>query len=259
MHYISNFVKSGDPTKPNQLQVQSPIEDRFHSTPWPQFNPASREAYLEITDRPRVKNYYRNNFVGFWSSFVPQLNKGPRDGSIPEEHHFLPDHFNKQSFFGSVRPYSALHNDPFPPPPLPPTPIPKNVKKPSTTQNPKSTPKPTLDPKELAEIELKYAKIHADKYSTMLIIIVVIGVVFLVLNIFVCIAAYRMVSLFVYMYIYMYLYMCINMQLCIIYIHFSVKIHEVTRKFRSISPTLPRAICLLLISTTFLIRPSASR
>uniref|UniRef100_A0AC34Q1P8 Carboxylesterase type B domain-containing protein n=1 Tax=Panagrolaimus sp. JU765 TaxID=591449 RepID=A0AC34Q1P8_9BILA len=192
MHYVSNFVKSGDPSKPNQLSTQTTIEDRFHATAWPQFSQASREAYLEISDRPRVKNYYRNSFVGFWSSFIPQLNRGTRDGLVPEEHNFLPDHFNRQTFYGHVRPYSALHNDPFPPPPLPPTPIPKDVKKPSTTASPKSTPKPTLDPKELAEIELKYAKIHGEKYTSLLIMVVVIGIVLLVLNIFVSFAFYRM-------------------------------------------------------------------
>jgi hypothetical protein len=31
------------------MSTQSTIEDRFHGIPWPQFNQASREAYLEIS------------------------------------------------------------------------------------------------------------------------------------------------------------------------------------------------------------------
>uniref|UniRef100_A0A7E4V8S3 COesterase domain-containing protein n=1 Tax=Panagrellus redivivus TaxID=6233 RepID=A0A7E4V8S3_PANRE len=192
MHYVSNFVKSGDPSKPTPMSTQTSIEDRFHSTPWPQFSQASREAFLEITDRPRVKNYYRNNFVGFWSSFIPQLNKGSRDGSVPEEHNYLPDHFNRQSFYGYVRPYSALHNDPFPPPPLPPTPIPKDANRALTTAAPKPSVKPTLDAKELAEIELRIATIQGEKNVSMIVLTVIIGIGLLILNIFVSLAFLRM-------------------------------------------------------------------
>lgn len=99
MHYVANFVKSGDPSKPNSMQKSFPMGDAFHATAWPQFDEPNREAYLEITDRPRVKNYYRNARVGFWTSLVPALHfAGKEGGDVPEEHHFLPDHFRKDSF-----------------------------------------------------------------------------------------------------------------------------------------------------------------
>ncbi len=50
-----------------------------------------------------------------------------------QEHNFLPDHFKKDTFFGTVRPYAGYANFPFPPPPLPPTPLPKELKSKPTT------------------------------------------------------------------------------------------------------------------------------
>uniref|UniRef100_A0A915LJF5 Carboxylesterase type B domain-containing protein n=1 Tax=Meloidogyne javanica TaxID=6303 RepID=A0A915LJF5_MELJA len=83
MTFMANFVKSGDPTRPLPMSSQSNIEDRFQGLPWPQFSSQTREAYLEISTRPRVKNYYRNSNVQFWNGFIPILNKrGDKD--IPE-------------------------------------------------------------------------------------------------------------------------------------------------------------------------------
>ncbi|VDM82390.1 unnamed protein product [Strongylus vulgaris] len=89
MHYVANFVKSGDPSKPTPMPKSFPMGDAFHATAWPQFDQPNREAYLEITDRPRVKNYYRNARVGFWTSLVPALHSsGKEGGEIPEVRRF---------------------------------------------------------------------------------------------------------------------------------------------------------------------------
>lgn len=141
MRYVSNFVKSGDPSKPQQMSTQTTIEDRFHGIPWPEYNQATRESYLEISknceayldqfcclaDKPRVKNYYRNAYTAFWNAYIPKLNRGAKDRQVDEvrrhgsksnmsfqEHHFLPNHFNRQTFYGVVRPYSSFHSEPFP-------------------------------------------------------------------------------------------------------------------------------------------------
>jgi hypothetical protein len=113
------------------MSTQSTIEDRFYGVPWPEYNQATREAYLEISkkiernnhvtwilaEKPRIKNYYRNSYTAFWSDLIPKLNKGTKDRQVDEAHHFLPNHFNRQTFYGVVRPYSSFHNEPFPPPP----------------------------------------------------------------------------------------------------------------------------------------------
>uniref|UniRef100_A0A1I7X5E6 COesterase domain-containing protein n=1 Tax=Heterorhabditis bacteriophora TaxID=37862 RepID=A0A1I7X5E6_HETBA len=133
MYYLANFVKSGDPSKPSSIPKNFPMGEVFYSTAWPQFDEPNREAYLEITDRPRVRNFYRNAQVGFWTSLIPRLHQtGTEGGSVPEEHHFLPDHFKRDSFFGRVRPFAAFANHPFPPPPMPPSPPPENIKKTTT-------------------------------------------------------------------------------------------------------------------------------
>ncbi|CAD5229299.1 unnamed protein product [Bursaphelenchus okinawaensis] len=185
MTYVSNFVKTGDPSRPKMFSTQTTIEDRFHSVPWPQFNQATRESYLEISDRPRVKNFYRNSYVGFWNNYIPRLskNKDERDRNVDEEHHFLPDHFNKQSFYGVVRPYSNLNNHPFPPPPMPPTPLPKDLKKLSTTIKPK----PQVAPTEAAEASLK-----ESNYNHIFVLAIVFGFAFIVINTCIYIAMYKL-------------------------------------------------------------------
>ncbi|EFO24748.2 hypothetical protein LOAG_03741 [Loa loa] len=184
MHYISNFIKSGDPTKPVQLQALTPIAERFHSAAWPQLTQRNREPYLEITDRPRVKNYYRNAQVGFWNGLVPQLHANGKEGvPVPEEHHFLPNHFKRDSFFGTVRPYASFANEPFPPPPLPPTPLPKSIEKLTTfpsreTNSDKTSTTPT-------------PFVKAAQNSTMLSVTVAVGCGLLFLNICIGLGLYR--------------------------------------------------------------------
>uniref|UniRef100_A0A1I7XXL4 COesterase domain-containing protein n=1 Tax=Steinernema glaseri TaxID=37863 RepID=A0A1I7XXL4_9BILA len=182
MHYISNFVKSGDPSKPMPMSTATTMEDRFHSTAWPAYSPATREAYLEITDRPRVKNYYRNAQVGFWNGFIPQLHRSGDDASVPEEHNLLANHFKRDSFFGTVRPYVSFHNDPFPPPPMPPTPVPKELKKVVATKPPApETPAPTA----AAPVA------SSGNYNTMLALTIAIGCGLLLLNICISLGIYR--------------------------------------------------------------------
>ncbi|VDK43961.1 unnamed protein product [Anisakis simplex] len=175
---------SSDPSKPVSLTANYPLEERFHSTAWPQFNQANREAYLEISDRPRVKNYYRNAQVGFWNGFVPQLHNGGREGApVPEEHNFLPNHFKRDSFFGTVRPFGGYANDPFPPPPLPPTPLPKDLRK-------LTTPKPTI-PVTTQAPSTAVPIVNAAQNSTMLSVTVAVGCGLLFLNICIGFGLYR--------------------------------------------------------------------
>ncbi|CAI5455616.1 unnamed protein product [Caenorhabditis angaria] len=181
MHYISNFVKSGDPLKPQPLAKNFPMGDAFYSSAWPQFDQPSRESYLEITDRPRLKHYYRNAQVGFWNSFVPQLHKkGKESGPLGEEHHLLTDHFKKDTYFGKVRSFSSYANMPFPPPPMPPPP-PETTAKPKTT---KSTPTATTSPEN--------EKVASGGYNgSALAVTILVGCALLVLNLCLLLAVHR--------------------------------------------------------------------
>ncbi|RCN36854.1 hypothetical protein ANCCAN_17268 [Ancylostoma caninum] len=204
MHYVANFVKSGDPSKPSTMPKSFPIGEAFASTAWPQFDQPNREAYLEITDRPRVKNYYRNARVGFWTSLVPALHSaGKEGGDIPEEHHMLPDHFRKDSFFGRVRSFAPFANHPFPAPPLPPSPPPENIKKTTTGCVPARvsneivrhitlTISISVKPM-LASPSPPFENVEASsgQYSTMLSVTVAVGCGLLFLNICVFFGLYR--------------------------------------------------------------------
>ncbi|KIH67988.1 Carboxylesterase [Ancylostoma duodenale] len=55
MHYVANFVKSGDPSKPSMMPKSFPIGEAFASTAWPQFDQPNREAYLEINLIPSIE------------------------------------------------------------------------------------------------------------------------------------------------------------------------------------------------------------
>uniref|UniRef100_A0A0K0EUU8 Neuroligin-1 (projected from Caenorhabditis elegans ortholog nlg-1) n=1 Tax=Strongyloides venezuelensis TaxID=75913 RepID=A0A0K0EUU8_STRVS len=192
MNYVSNFVKSGDPTKPRSFNRDSSTEMRFENIIWPQFNQANREAYLEISgEQPRIKNYYRNNYVGFWSEFIPQLVNSGKDVNIPEEHSFLPDYFNKNSFFGKVKHYGNYRNEPFPPPPMPPVPIPPEVLKnlPSQEKNDTSSIENTTSPPTVVNANSNNEEY--SKYSSILSLIVVVGCGMLVLNVCFCLGLKR--------------------------------------------------------------------
>ncbi|GMT04214.1 hypothetical protein PENTCL1PPCAC_26388, partial [Pristionchus entomophagus] len=182
MNYVSNFVKSGDPQMPTKMSKQSGMEETFARVAWPQYNQMNREAYLEIgvsRDNPAlVKNYYRNAHVGFWSGLVPQLHAAGKEGvTVPEEHHFLPEYFKADSFYGRVRPFGGRSNMPIPPPPMPPTP-PTMVKPPQPTPSSSSS-----DPPSSSTV--------ASSYSTMLSLTVAIGCGLLALNICVFFGMYR--------------------------------------------------------------------
>ncbi|CAP27658.1 Protein CBR-NLG-1 [Caenorhabditis briggsae] len=181
MHYVSNFVKSGDPSKPNPMSKNFPMGDVFHSTAWPQFDQPNREAYLEITDRPRVKNYYRNAQVGFWNNFIPQLHrKGKETEPVGEEHHLLQDHFRKDSYFGKTRHFSTFANMPFPPPPMPPSPPPELTTKPKTSESPTTLQTTT-------EVE----RVQAGGYGRALALVILVGVAFLIINLCILLAIRR--------------------------------------------------------------------
>ncbi|GMR32569.1 hypothetical protein PMAYCL1PPCAC_02764 [Pristionchus mayeri] len=182
MNFVSNFVKSGDPQMPTKMSKQSGMEENFARIAWPQYNQMNREAYLEIganRENPAlVKNYYRNAHVGFWSGLVPQLHAAGKEGvTVPEEHHFLPDYFKTDSFYGHIRPFGGRANLPIPPPPMPPTP-PPIVKNPTPSPSSPSSLSPPSSP-------------VYSSYSTMLSLTVAVGCGLLALNICVFFGMYR--------------------------------------------------------------------
>ncbi|KAI6244138.1 Neuroligin variant [Aphelenchoides fujianensis] len=137
-HFESDHALREQLRQVGPMSTETTVEDRFHGVAWPEYNAATRESYLEITDKPQVRNFYRNAQVGFWSQFVPQLNRGNKERNVEEEHHFLPDHFNRQTFYG----------------------IPKDIKKPSTTAIPPTAEKSADDAAakttELADVSYTY-------------------------------------------------------------------------------------------------------
>uniref|UniRef100_A0A0N5AJH8 COesterase domain-containing protein n=1 Tax=Syphacia muris TaxID=451379 RepID=A0A0N5AJH8_9BILA len=182
MNYISNFVRSGDPSKPQDLTPLSSVEEKYGHVPWLQFNQANRESYIEIADRPRARNYYRNARVGFWNEFLPQLFTPVReDIAVPEEHNYLPDHFKKDTFYGVVRPHAPFLNEPFIAPPPSPPPFP-NIKR-LTTPAAITTAKPSQP--------ISSNEVTVTQNSTMLSVTVAVGCGLLLLNICVGLGLYR--------------------------------------------------------------------
>ncbi|VDO95612.1 unnamed protein product [Soboliphyme baturini] len=64
--------------------------------------------------------------MAFWNNFLPLLHESGKTESNPE-HHLLPQHYLKSSYFGVVKQKNGHTKIPFIPPPLPPTPIPQEL------------------------------------------------------------------------------------------------------------------------------------
>ncbi|CDW52633.1 protein nlg c; protein nlg b; protein nlg a [Trichuris trichiura] len=160
MRYIANFVKSGQ----------------------------ELTGYIEAASRdyPKVDSFYRAHEIAFWNNFLPSLESTGRTESNPE-HHLLPQHFLKNSYFGVVRPYD-VGKMPFPPPPLPPTPIPTELTTILQNQQPAQV---KITPQKEASSGSQSSQETATNYSTILSVTIAVGCALLILNLLVFAGIYR--------------------------------------------------------------------
>ncbi|KRY51457.1 Neuroligin-1, partial [Trichinella britovi] len=140
---------------------------------------------------PKVDSFYRAHEVAFWDNFLPSLEENGKSESNPE-HHLLPRHFEKSSYFGIVKPYGSNVKIPFPPPPLPPTPMPKELT--TLLQHQRAlqgTPQPNLVSDQSSLNTGAPNASLSTNYSTILSVTIAVGCALLILNLLIFAGIYR--------------------------------------------------------------------
>ncbi|KPI93882.1 Neuroligin-1 [Papilio xuthus] len=111
MHYISNFVRYGNPNDPSATPPPSSL---LGETPrlgpdqmlyWDTYDTIN-QLYMEIGNKPEMRNHYRGHKMSLWLSLIPQLHRPGNDlpDAAMRHHHFQDD--NANYYEGAVRPQS---------------------------------------------------------------------------------------------------------------------------------------------------------
>ncbi|KAJ8915609.1 hypothetical protein NQ315_003393, partial [Exocentrus adspersus] len=94
IHYISNFVRKGDPNGavPNASASEAKNSQKDHdetSTPYWDTYDTINQFYLELGNRPERKDHYRGHKMSLWLNLIPQLHRpGEGDDISMRHHHF---------------------------------------------------------------------------------------------------------------------------------------------------------------------------
>ncbi|KAK4311753.1 hypothetical protein Pmani_016767 [Petrolisthes manimaculis] len=137
MGYWTNFAKTGDPNRPEDVRPRMGKAERGRqrNVSWEAYEPVY-ERFLEINQRPRVKDHYRAHKVALWNWLIPELEEaGSRYPETDSEAWHSSE--DPKHFIGPVRPldpFRFLHptySTPTSAPPSLPTPsdeyLPPNV------------------------------------------------------------------------------------------------------------------------------------
>ncbi|CAH0404740.1 unnamed protein product [Chilo suppressalis] len=110
IHYISNFVKYGNPndptaTPPPPLHGETPHIGPDEIRYWDTYDTIN-QLFMEISSKPEMRSHYRGHKMSLWLSLIPQLHRPGAD--MPDtgmrHHHFQED--NASYYEGAVRPQS---------------------------------------------------------------------------------------------------------------------------------------------------------
>ncbi|CAH1131111.1 unnamed protein product [Ceutorhynchus assimilis] len=102
MIYWSNFARTGNPNE--QLEGDHVRQDRarFKNVEWTAYE-AVHKKYLNLDQKPKLKNHYRAHRLSFWLNLVPDLHK-PGGDDVPASHHELGDDDEPAPKFPSLNP-----------------------------------------------------------------------------------------------------------------------------------------------------------
>ncbi|XP_041970664.1 neuroligin-1-like [Aricia agestis] len=108
MHYISNFVKYGNPNDPSATPPPSPLLGETprlgpDQTPYWDTYDTINQLYMEISGKSEMRSHYRGHKMSLWLSLIPQLHRpGPElPDAAMRHHHFQDDSANY--YEGAVR------------------------------------------------------------------------------------------------------------------------------------------------------------
>ncbi|XP_049822999.1 neuroligin-1 isoform X2 [Aethina tumida] len=215
IHYISNFIRKGDPNGavPNasaseaKNQQQPKGHDDTPTEYWDTYDTIN-QFYLELGNRPARKSHYRGHKMSLWLNLIPQLHRpGDGDDISMRHHHFQEE--DDQYYDGSVRPQTkdkppVAHILPPPPPPTtvrlppattsptPPPPKSDTALQATTTECPPNAtmPMPAVI-KNNNNLLRKLASSHYQSYTTALTVTIAVGCFLLLLNILIFAGIYH--------------------------------------------------------------------
>ncbi|XP_073941621.1 neuroligin-1-like [Choristoneura fumiferana] len=110
MHYITNFVRYGNPNDPSATPPPSPMLGETprlgpNQTPYWDTYDTINQLYLEISNKPEMRSHYRGHKMSLWLSLIPQLHRpGPELPDATMRHHHFQDDNNANHYEGAVRP-----------------------------------------------------------------------------------------------------------------------------------------------------------
>ncbi|KYB27420.1 neuroligin-1 [Tribolium castaneum] len=205
IHYISNFARKGDPNGavPNASASEAKNSQKGHeemNTPYWDTYDTINQLYLELGNRPEMRNHYRGHKMSLWLNLIPQLHRpGEGDDVSMRHHHFQEE--DEQYYDGSVRPQTKekpplVHVIAAPPPAttvrvppattsLPPPPPKSDTALQATTTEcpPNNTIIVPSVSKNNNNLLRKLASSHYQSYTTALTVTIAVGCFLLLLNI----------------------------------------------------------------------------
>ncbi|XP_060517630.1 neuroligin-1-like isoform X2 [Cylas formicarius] len=217
IQYISNFIKSGDPnggvpnapaSKSHNSQLVNGDSNNVDDHPpyWDAYDTIN-QFYLELGNRPEMKNHYRGHKMSLWLNLIPQLHQpGDADEVSMRHHHFQEE--DDQYYDGFVRPQTKerpplFHFSPFPSPsvvvarssmataaPTPSPPKSDTALQATTTECPPNT-TILFQNKNSNNLLRKLASSHYQSYTTALTVTIAVGCFLLLLNILIFVGIYH--------------------------------------------------------------------
>ncbi|ENN77161.1 hypothetical protein YQE_06300, partial [Dendroctonus ponderosae] len=89
MIYWSNFARTGNPNEQPEGDHARQERGRVKNVEWTAYE-AVHKKYLNLDQKPKLKNHYRAHRLSFWLNLVPDLHK-PGGDDVPSSHHELVD------------------------------------------------------------------------------------------------------------------------------------------------------------------------
>nr|CAD7444738.1 unnamed protein product [Timema bartmani] len=83
MTFWTNFAHTGNPNAPRRQNylTQGPREWRQYDVDWPEYD-ATNKTYLNLGIPPKIDHHYRRKMMGFWNDVLPKLLKNPADSTL---------------------------------------------------------------------------------------------------------------------------------------------------------------------------------
>ncbi|XP_076065046.1 neuroligin-3-like [Oratosquilla oratoria] len=221
--YFTNFAKTGNPNPRRDQDVNAVTKEksRYRALQWDQFDPVYQK-YLEIGERPRMRDHYRAHKLSLWTWLIPQLQRVGRlefltlrDPEDPVEddpesaqerlqelsvlHHLFHAHDDPLLYWGDVRPLNHMAGH-YIIPSTTTTPVPPTTTTPSilgrvlttnrTFRRPSAPERPFTNLTVQAEASHPEGAMDYVAYSTALSVTIAIGVSLLILNVLIFAGVY---------------------------------------------------------------------